>query len=269
MFRCPVCASDLDAADEARVRRCCNGHAYDVAREGYLNLLAGRAARHRAAGDDADMVRARRTFLDAGHYDRVRHAVLERLPAEGAVLDIGCGEGRYTLPLDGDERPVGGIDLSKPAVRLAARRASTIQYAVASAYDLPVHDGSIGSVVDVFGPVVPAELTRILRPDGVVVSASPAPEHLIELKRLVLETADEHGLEPPRGVREAPFAVDDVERLTYSITVEQPALDALLAMTPYAWRTTPATAARLSAVPQLDVTVDVLVTRSRRVPPPG
>ena len=267
MFRCPVCRGDLDDSRDATTWHCADGHSYDVAREGYVNLLAGKAARHKTAGDDADMVKARRTFLGTGAYDPVRDAVLDRVADTGAVLDVGCGEGHYLAPLDGDDRrAIGGIDLSKPAVRLAAKRASTIRYAVASAYDVPVHDASVTTVVNVFGPVAPEELLRVLRPDGgAVVTASPAPRHLTQLKRLVLDTADEHELAPPAGIT-ATFDRLDTTRLTYDIEVAQPALTALLAMTPYAWRASPSAKEQLEATDRLTITVDVLVTLSRSSP---
>jgi 23S rRNA (guanine745-N1)-methyltransferase len=110
MFRCPVCAASLHT--EGGSRRCSGGHVFDIAREGYVNLLAGRSARHRRAGDDAEMIKARRLFIDAGHYEPLRDAVLARV-GDGAVLDVGCGEGYYTRPLaDGHDGWVGGIDLS-------------------------------------------------------------------------------------------------------------------------------------------------------------
>lgn len=258
MFRCPVCAAALRT--EGGSRRCAAGHVFDIAREGYVNLLAGSSARHRRAGDDVDMIKARRLFLDAGHYAPLRDAVLAQVPAAGAVLDVGCGEGHYTRPLAGDAHDgwVGGIDLSKPGVRLAAQRERSIDYAVANAYAVPLDDGSIDCIVNVFGPVVGDETQRVLRAGGRAVFAVPGPRHLHELKTVVLDVVEEHELRGPKGL-DGVLALDDMARITYEMDVAQPVLDALLAMTPLRWRTEPARAEALSAIDRMTITADFLV----------
>ena len=92
-YICPVCGVPLVKTD--KVMRCENNHSYDISSKGYVNLLGpGKSVR----GDDADMVAARRRFLNSGSYDALRGGickVLEKIPFE-LLLDAGCGEGYYT-----------------------------------------------------------------------------------------------------------------------------------------------------------------------------
>ena len=100
---CPLDGLPLDASS-GRQLRCAKGHVYDVAREGYCNLLA---VQHKASldpGDSREMVAARRRILDAGHYALIAEAVSSRVMALATghppgmpfvVADAGCGEGYY------------------------------------------------------------------------------------------------------------------------------------------------------------------------------
>lgn len=257
MFRCPVCTDALIVDD--RTYRCEHGHSFDRSRDGSVNLLAGPTARHRQGGDSAEMIAARRAFLDAGHYDPLRDTVLRDITANDAVLDIGCGEGHYTRPLaDSSAAWRGGIDLSKPAITAAARRTRAIAYAVAPAHAVPVADRSINVAVVVFGPMVDDELARILGPGGRATVVVPGPRHLVELKRLLFEDVAEHPSSPsPLTTMPAP----DIERITYPMPLDHDDLVALWTMTPYRWQVGREREVVLPA--RAEVTADFLVCRYR------
>ena len=196
LFRCPICAAPL--IREGRVYRCSNGHSYDIAREGYVHLLPPNKKHSKAPGDDKDMVAARVRFLGAGYYEPLRRTLEEeavRYAEEGAcLLDSGCGEGYYTAGIAQALREAGksprtaGIDLSKSALRHAARRDKGTEFAVASAYHLPVADTSIDLIVNCFSPMAGEEFLRVLRPGGRLLYVVPAPDHLWELKEVLYET---------------------------------------------------------------------------------
>ena len=123
---CPVCAQPLQ--EQERVYRCAGGHSFDRAKSGYVNLLIQRqsGAQH---GDDKEMVRARRAFLDGGFYaplqEKVCAAAVRWAPAreEVDVLDSGCGECYYTAAVEqalrtrGKTPSIVGVDISKDALR--------------------------------------------------------------------------------------------------------------------------------------------------------
>lgn len=264
-FRCPHCAEPL--AHDAATLRCRNGHAFDVAREGYVNLLPAGRLKGGPAGDDDAMVRARRAVFDAGLYapiiDRVASVVADHAPA--SVLDAGCGEGSYLAAATALSGADGwGIDISKVAVKLAARRHPDHHYAVASSYVLPFADGSFDAVINVFSPRDFAEMARVLVTGGVAVVVTPGRHHLAELKSNIYSTAREHD-----GEIERQDAVVDREAVTFAIALPDPTVRiALLQMTPFWWS---ATSDRRDEVARslASVTVDMHLTTYRLDPPRG
>jgi 23S rRNA (guanine745-N1)-methyltransferase len=253
-WRCPVCREPLSLGEGSW--RCEQGHSFDLAREGYVNLLITHQRRQREPGDTAEMLKARRSFLDTGAYAPLRDAVAAHIGSDDDrdVLDVGCGEGYYTRDL---AARVWGIDIAKPAVRMAAQRAHH-RYAVASAFDLPLADESVDALVSVFAPLHTPEYDRVLRPNGgIAIIATPGPDHLDGLARVLFDRVEPHPAEPPFT---RPGAVS--ERLRYEITVDEPG--ALLLMTPWSWYVSPERRAEVAALDALTTTVDFLLTTYRR-----
>lgn len=235
-----------------------------------MHLLPSGRKKGRPPGDDAGMVRARRALFDAGHYRPVMRAVAEAVAAASPVhvLDAGCGEGSYLAAVTDRTGAQGwGIDVSKPAVRLAARRYPHHHYAVASTYVLPFADAAFDAAVTVFAPRHFTELERVVRPGGLVVVASPGPEHLDGLKALLYDEPRRHDVKPHVSGDGGPAPLH-VERVRFVLELDDPAhVTNLLQMTPYWWQATPERQAAACAAP-LVTTVDVWVS-SHRVDPPG
>ena len=271
LFRCPVCHGALSPVPGGF--RCAKGHRFDTAAQGYVNLLP---ARHRtkASGDSEEMVKARRTFLQSGGYDPLIFFIadqvargMQKAPAP-ALLDAGCGEGTYTraiaLALAKREREVSlcGIDIAKPAVRLAARACKTATFAVASAFDLPFDDGVFGGIVDIFSPVAAAEFARVLCPGGSFWLAVPGPRHLMGLKEVLYDKPYENRR---RRVEYPGFTYCGYAEIAAQLTLEDPALiHGLFAMTPYYWKTPPAGAKRLAGLAKLDTEIAFDLVRYQR-----
>lgn len=184
LLACPVCGAGLraDPPQDAPPRLVCPaGHAYDVARQGHVSLLAGR---HRHPGDTADMVAHRLAFLAAGHYAPIAAAVAElaeSVPAPGVLLDIGAGPGWYAARLL-DHLPARhglALDSSTAAIRRAARAHPRLAAVVADATGRwPVRDASVAVATCLFAPRNGPEIARVLAPGGAVLVATPAPDHL-------------------------------------------------------------------------------------------
>ena len=272
VLRCPVCKSALAEADDRRSWRCEAGHVHDVAKEGYVNLLITHQRRQRDPGDSAEMLRHRRAFLDAGHYAVLADAVarLAELQPGLAVLDAGCGEGYYTRdwPDAHEGLRLWGVDIAKPAVRMAAKRAAPgARYAVASVYDLPVLDGSIDLAVSVFAPLHSPEFERVLRSGGRVLTVTPGPDHLAGLKAKLFAEPEAH---PETGPFERDGAAtilepEGTERVTADLHLDTAdAVADLLNMTPYAWYVAPEVRASVVSHGSLSTPIDFLVSTYRR-----
>ena len=266
-WRCPTCGGRLELAEGARAWVCSRRHTFDVAREGYVNLLSAQRRRSREPGDPREMIAARRRFLASGAYDpltsAVATAVAEKRPA--VALDVGCGEGRHTRHLRAPL--VLGIDVSKAAVAAAAKTHPLGWYAVASAAELPLGDASADIALNVFGPVIDGELARVVRQGGYAVVAHPGPGHLSEVRGLVYADARPHQVKPPlRNARDT-FAEIDRTRLVFPVGItDLQQLEDLFAMTPYRWHADQGIHERIAeAFSQgFSTSADILVTTYRR-----
>ncbi|MEU4237832.1 putative RNA methyltransferase [Actinoplanes sp. NPDC026619] len=177
-LRCPNCQESLHRAGQAL--HCARGHSFDMARQGYADLSAGRLPH---VGDTAEMVADRADFLAAGHYDFIAGA-LTAYAIGGLVVDAGVGTGSYLARvLDAAPEAIGlGLDVAKPALRRAARAHPRAAAVLADVWrPLPIIDGAASMVINVFAPRNGPEFRRILRPDGILLVVTPAPEHLREL----------------------------------------------------------------------------------------
>ena len=220
LLACPHCAGALSRS--AGSVTCANGHAFDVARSGYLSLLPGDAKL--GSADTAEMVASREAFLGAGHFDPLAEALAEEaervlcdrversgLPP-GCILDLGAGTGWYLARvLDRVPGRIGlALDLSKHALRRAARAQRRIAAAACDAWrPLPVRDSVADLVLSVFAPRNGPEIARVLRPGGALVVTTPTERHLVELvERLGLLTVDERKHERLASTLDAHFALE-------------------------------------------------------------
>lgn len=237
---CPHCGAALTQRERALL--CTAGHTFDIAKQGYVNLLSG-ATKHSA--DTRDMVEARADFLAAGHYAPIADALvaLARRTAgpavSGCVVDIGGGTGYYHSQVM-DAFPDGEgvlLDISKFAARRAAKAHPRIGAAVADAWqELPLQDGAASLVLNTFAPRNGPELRRILAPGGVLLVVTARPGHLQELiDALGLLSVDDRKESRLTDQLAPYFTVAETERLTRTMTLDHQALAQLVAMGPNAW----------------------------------
>lgn len=182
---CPVrgCGAPLERHE--RSWACPRGHSFDIARAGYCNLLQPQDRKSKSPGDPKEAAVARRRFLEAGHGGFLLKALLEEVQAS-SILDVGCGEGFFLGSLSGD-REAHGVDLSVPAVDLAARRWPGVSWWVVNAdRSLPFADGSFDTALSIAGRRPVAELRRVLKPGGCLLVAVPGEDDLIELRETVM-----------------------------------------------------------------------------------
>jgi 23S rRNA (guanine745-N1)-methyltransferase len=235
-----VCRAPL--ARHGKTYRCERGHSFDVARSKYVNLLRSGVSRTR--GDDRNMLRSRRAFLEAGHYLPLLAELTRQVMALAAstqsslkLLDVGCGEGYFTAGLarampSGSE--IWGMDISHAAVEMASRQYPKAGFAVASARDLPVLDAAVDRLVCIFGPHEIDEYGRVLKPSGRLILVRPGADHLVEIRRVLYRE-----LRVP-GRRDLDLAMGEwrlVHRSDLRLALGLSAEDRrnLMAMTPYGW----------------------------------
>ncbi|MFV2103814.1 putative RNA methyltransferase [Micromonospora sp. LOL_024] len=267
-LRCPVCDEPLAeaATGGSRALRCPRRHSFDVARHGYVNLLAGRTPH---GGDSTEMVIARTEFLSAGHYDVISTAladVARRAVPDGAyplVVDAGAGTGRHLAAVLAALPEAAGLalDVSKPALRRAARAHPRGTAALADTWArLPLADASTAVLLNVFAPRNGTEFHRVLDPTGRLLVVTPAADHLAEL----VEALGLLRVDPAKADRVAAslgghFTEESVAVHRRVLTLTGPEVTTLVGMGPSAWHTDPAgLAARIAALGEpVGVTVAV------------
>ncbi len=281
-YICPLCQQPLIC--ETTRWYCGNKHSFDIAKQGYCNLLPVQHKKSRSPGDDKTMVAARQRFLNAGHYQAIASAVNQQVAAfikdqlltkqsatKTAVIDAGCGEGYYTdqlfqyltnlealltvnQPLD-----ILGTDISKQAIQAAARRNPDIQWLVANSTSLPVEDSAADILLCLFSPIISEEFQRCLQDSGQLIVASTGPEHLLELRQRLYNEVKQESYQP-HSVLQAHFkqvASTHVYR-QLALADNRSILD-LLSMTPHYWRASPERKRHLQSVTQLDLTLDIQI----------
>lgn len=233
---CPLCHTEL--FQEPARWACSNRHSFDVARQGYVNLLPVQHKNSKSPGDTPDAVQARRAFLQAGYYQPLKDHLMGWLAGLNArtVLDIGCGEGFYTSGMPVVSQQVIGVDIAKIAVQIAARRYTDICWIIASAAKLPIATQSVDVVTSFFSPLPRDEMARVLKPAGYLLVVTPAPAHLHDLRATLFEQVNPHQPEKFIDALAPDFTLIRQDVLTYALLLEQPALRDLIAMTPYAWK---------------------------------
>jgi 23S rRNA (guanine745-N1)-methyltransferase len=244
---CPYCKNSLNDSGE-KTYTCENNHSFDIAKQGYLNLLPVNQKKSKDPGDNQMMIAARRNFLELGFYDplieSIKNLITDKLTfvtKDITVFDAGCGEGYYSEKalnnLTGLETKIMGTDISKYAVKNAANKYKNNFYFVSSIYNLPIANTSTDLILSIFSPIMAEEFKRILSKQGYVIIVSPASNHLREIAELIYDTFRPHTTNIVEKMT-AVFKHDITKRTTFKIDVKSAeALLSLLKMTPYYWST--------------------------------
>lgn len=242
---CPICGSGLTKAD--RQWQCENRHSFDIARQGYVNLLPVQQKRSLQPGDTREQVLSRREFLEGGFYAPIAEALCslaKEASCHGPILDAGCGEGYYSTRLaEALDTDLIGLDISKEAVRCAAAKYKGPLWLCASAAHLPVADHSIGLLTSLFAVTLPEEFRRVLKPDGAFIQVLAAEDHLLGLKSIIY--LELHHKEKDSVPTLPGFRLEKSVPVRFPFAVEGQQVQNLLSMTPHVYRISKAGADRL------------------------
>jgi 23S rRNA (guanine745-N1)-methyltransferase len=284
ILACPVCGEALTLDQTTAV--CPRKHTFDRARSGYLNLLLSNKKQSVEPGDSPAMLQSRRAFLQGGYYDQMAAATANAVAtamagrasapsgAEGQIADLGCGEGfftartKQTLAAAISPAPTCyGVDISRPGIKMAASYGKDIHWVVASLHRSPFLPQSLDAVLSIFAPIDAADVRRVIRDDGVLVTVTPGPDHLDALRIIIYTSVKPHPQTPALMLGDTLFEPVSSTRVRYPIALESQAqIMNLLAMTPYYWHISRATKAAIEELTRLDLTVDASINVYRPLP---
>ena len=262
---CPVCGAQLN--QEERTFLCPSRHSFDMARQGYVNLLRVQQKDSLNPGDPREQVLSRREFLEAGYYAPIAQTLIDtakKYGVTGEILDIGCGEGYYSARLaDALGLPLTGLDISKEAVRCAAAKYKNARWLCATAAHIPVAEGSAALLTSLFALTLPEEFHRVLAEDGLYFQVLAAEDHLLGLKSIIY---DELHHKEKDTVPELPgFERLESIPIRFDFTVEGEQIRNLFSMTPHVFRIGKAGAERLAKTEHLSDTASCVLNVFRRV----
>ncbi|MCX7615648.1 MAG: methyltransferase domain-containing protein [Clostridiales bacterium] len=267
---CPVCSKDLRVNETSYF--CENKHLFDRAKSGYVNLYLNQQGKDHQHGDDKQMIRARRDFLDQDYYKPLLSAVCKAISViaenDCRILDAGCGECYYTahvfeyLLVTGIKPEILGIDISKDALKVGAKRCPHIELAVASVFHLPVKDESYDILLSIFAPFGPEEFHRVIKTNGVMIRVIPLERHLFSLKKAVYDAPYENPIEHPEVDG---FSLIDRREIRETICLRRKEdILNVFTMTPYYYKTSQDDKRKLEGLSALDTEIEFGILTYRK-----
>jgi len=274
LFVCPLCQSPMQpAADTWRCDGSLNpkhiSHPFDVARQGYVNLLPVQQKKSKAPGDSRQSIEARKRFLTAGHYQSLQALVCQKMAALLTTkksstnqkdkpinwLDIGCGEGYYTQAMAQTGMDILiAADISKPAVVELAKASKTLDQLwyqeikgdfaksaaiyplVTSAAHLPLRAHSVDGISSIFSPILPAAFNDVVGEEGYLIIAKPDVGHLATMREALFDDVREHDSDKFLDELAPYFQLLETHRVSTELNLSAEGLADLMTMTPYAYR---------------------------------
>lgn len=258
-YLCPICQQALFLTGASY--SCASNHSFDQAKEGYVNLLPVQYKHSKDPGDNKAMVNARRAFLNKGFYqpliDKMVSLYQEFGDPKQAVFDAGCGEGYYTHQHKIATNTVYGIDIAKNAVRIAAKRYKNCFFSVGTLSQLPFSDDFFSWIISIYAPILENEFSRVLKTGGYLITVTPAENHLYELKQLIYREAKKHDTSKT-PVKSLTLCKE--QRINYTMNFDNSDdLINLLAMTPFAFKTSDNLLEQLKAKDTFNCQADFLI----------
>ena len=250
ILSCPNCGKELCHNDKSYY--CLNNHHFDIAKEGYVNLLVHT---QKPTGDNKEMVMARREFFKGDHYKILKDEILKIVKelAPEIIVDAGAGEGYYTKAIsDHCDALIYAFDMSKNAIKIAKKKAPKVHYIVANVFHLPLISESVDLLLSVFTPLAMKENHRILKKGAYLLKVGPASDHLFEMKALVY---DAPYLNPIKEIDHEGFEKLRDYEIKEVITLSNDDLKNLFMMTPYVHSCPSSGKERLFKTDELKVTI--------------
>lgn len=271
LLLCPVCKEKITKDSSNKTYRCNNNHTYDIAKEGYVNLLISNQKRSKNPGDSKEMVLARVDFLSKGYYEVLSYKINEMIfeclgkinSEKFNIVDLGCGEGYYLTNLKNylDKKDIKakyyGLDVSKEAVKYASKTNKECVWAVGNNFHIPAGDKSVDCILSVFSPIDINECNRVLKDDGVFIRVLPRTNHLIQLRNIIYSEVHLNDKVYTASADENEYIRES--NVTFNIKLNKEEILSLLKMTPHYWKSTPENKEKLEAYDSLEITIDMRI----------
>lgn len=261
---CPICKNELQK--EGNTLLCENNHSFDIAKEGYVNLLLSNQKKSKNPGDNKLMSTARREFLDSGAYyplvERIATLITEKYKDRKETLsitDAGCGEGYYMeniRKLVDNTSKFLGFDMSKDAIKLASKKYKDMDFFVASINNIPVLSKTTDVIISIFSPINAKEFNRILNENGILITVTPNKKHLEGLANIIYDQAKEHKSNILQLDGEF-FTLEKNDLLTFQLDLNNNKdINNLFKMTPYYYSTSKEKSEKVTDLTHLETLID-------------
>ena len=264
---CPLDGTLLVASGKQLA--CEKNHTYDIAKEGYANLLGAQHKKSKDPGDTKQMIAARRDFLNEGHYMPIVDEICEMVNREGEecarIVDAGCGDGYYLQQMIDniahlEAHSLIGFDISKWAIIAAAKRNAAMTWLVASSKQDIVAAESQDLILSMFGFNQWPNFARMLKPNGGVLLVDSGSRHLVELREVLYPTVNFKPVSSVDVATAAGFSMSQEKEITFEFTLpNQEAINRLLLMTPHLYRAPAEGKANAAKLTSLTLTGNVVL----------
>lgn len=253
-YICPKCKEALMAQQNSLA--CINNHSFDIAKEGYVNLILANQKNSLVSGDTKEMIRARDEFLRMGYYDFLLENILrldlvKKMKMEN-ILEIGCGSGYYLNALNEAVKPAlaMGSDVSKEAIKFAAKKYKDCFFSVNNSFNLSFKNDFFDLIVSIFSPFDQFEIEKVLREKGIFILVRPGKKHFAELYDLIGMPMKDKAMPEFENLK----IVKSVEiSKKHKVTPEE--LNLLIEMSPLVWKIK-----KLEDVKLKEMTFDFLIS---------
>jgi 23S rRNA (guanine745-N1)-methyltransferase len=234
-YKCPNCGMALERVENAW--RCGNNHSFDIAKEGYVNLILANKKKSLNSGDGKEMIVARNQFLMRGYFDFLIEFILKldifQKNEFKKFLDIGCGSAYYLNKIASEIHPkeVYGSDVSKDAIKFSANKFKNYNFSVSNSFDFDFCNNYFDLILSIFSPFKNEEIERILADDGCFILVRPNKDHLKELyQQAGIPQKDKENLEFDNLV------LQETHRVSKTVNISEEDLNLLISMTPLTWK---------------------------------
>lgn len=256
LFACPICTQAITVSEEGKMS-CTNNHSFDVAKQGYINLM------HRPVASmySKELFEARQQIIVSGLYDKMQQTIASLIGTEMPVmLDTGCGEGSHLQRICALlENSVGiGIDIAKEGILAAAKFYEGPIWCVGDLANSPFQEQSFDTILNILSPANYDEFKRLLKPGGKVIKVVPQAGYLKELRAQAFADSEKESYSNEQTVMRFKESFDhvDVLRITYTMPLEASLVPKLLEMTPMGWHIENRESIQLE---EITIDLDVLV----------